>query len=145
MKRLNKLKIRIKRNEGFSNKTYLDQLGHTTIGYGHLVKKNDKIAANKKYSECFLSELFETDFKKSLDDFNSQYKKLNFPKHTQEVLLEMIFQLGIARVKKFVKFNKFLISGKVYLAALEMLDSVWYLQTPRRVRCLVRVLLKQGR
>ena len=51
------LKKRIKKHEGFRNKVYLDQLGHPTIGYGHLVKKNDKIVIKKKYSKKHLISL----------------------------------------------------------------------------------------
>ena len=42
MTEYSKLKKRIKKHEGFRNKIYLDQLGHPTIGYGHLILPNEK-------------------------------------------------------------------------------------------------------
>ena len=63
-------------------------------------------------------------------------------KNLQEVLLEMIFQLGIKSCLKFKKFNKLLKLKYLHMAALEMLDSRWYVQTPKRVENLVNALLE---
>ena len=60
---------------------------------------------------------------------------------SREVLIEMIFQLGIKKVNKFKRFNKFLKQKLLYLAALEMINSLWYIQTPKRVDGLIKVLL----
>ena len=59
----------------------------------------------------------------------------------KEVLIEMIFQLGIKKTLKFKKFNFYLKSSKPHLAALEMINSLWYLQTPKRVDNLIKILL----
>ena len=137
----NKIKKRIKKNEGYRNKIYYDQLGYATIGYGHLVRKNEKFLKNKKYTKKYLTEVFEKDFKKTLSDFKLKYKNTNLQKNTKEVLIEMIFQLGLKNTANFKKFNKHLKEKKIYLAAIEMLDSLWYLQTPKRVEILMGVLL----
>ena len=43
---LKKLKDRIKKNEGYCDKPYRDQLGFYTIGYGHLItEKEDSVLA----------------------------------------------------------------------------------------------------
>ena len=136
-----KLKNRIKRNEGYSNKAYFDQLGNPTIGYGHLIKKSDKLLFKKKYSKKYLNHLFNKDFNKSLCDFKRHYNKIKLPKGLQEVLIEMIFQLGIKRLLEFKRFNKFIKQRLLYLAALEMIDSNWYFQTPKRVDGLINVVL----
>ena len=135
------LKKRIKKHEGFRNKVYLDQLGHPTIGYGHLVKKSDKIIIKKKYSKKYLTNLFEEDFNKALRNFNYHYPYLKMKKNFQGVLVEMIFQLGIKKTLKFKKFNFYLKNQQTYLAALEMINSLWYLQTPKRVDNLIKILL----
>ena len=136
-----KLKTRIKKHEGFRNKVYLDQLGHPTIGYGHLVKKSDKIIIKKKYSKKYLTSLFEEDFNKALHNFNYHYPHFKIKKKIQEVLVEMIFQLGIKKTLKFKKFNFYLKNQQTYLAALEMINSLWYLQTPKRVDNLIKILI----
>ena len=62
-------------------------------------------------------------------------------KKFQEVLIEMIFQLGIKKTLKFKNFNFYLKNSQPYLAALEMINSLWYLQTPKRVDNLIKILL----
>ena len=95
----------------------------------------------KKYSNFFLNKLFEEDFNRAVLDFNKNYNFKNLSKNKKEALIEMIFQLGIKKFKKFKKFIKFLEKRLFYLAALEMIDSLWYLQTPRRVELVMAIFL----
>ena len=136
------LKKRIKINEGFSYKPYNDQLGNLTIGYGHLIKKSEKKIFSKKLSRPYLNQVFEDDFKKAVKDFQ---KHLNKPKlksrKSKELFLEMIFQIGIKGVLEFKKMIKQIEKKNKYLAALEMMDSLWYLQTPKRVENIVKNFL----
>ena len=136
------LKARIKRNEGFCNQIYYDQLGKPTIGFGHLIKKKEKFLHQKKYSKKYLNTIFENDFNLALEDFSKSYKIKNLSRNLQEVLLEMIFQLGIKNCLKFKKFNKSLKKKLPHMAALEMLNSHWYAQTPKRVEKLIDLLLE---
>ena len=85
------LKDRIKKNEGYSDKPYQDQLGFYTIGYGHLITEKE----NKYY------------------------------------------------IKKFKKMLYFLNKKQKFMASLEMLDSLWYLQTPERVKNLIKNYTKK--
>ena len=140
MNKFIKLKNRIKKHEGFRNKAYLDKLGNLTIGYGHLIKKSDNILLKKKYSRKYLNNFFEKDFELAVNNFNKYYKK-KMSTDLKEVLIEMIFQLGIKKTLNFKKFNKFIQQNLLYLAALEMIDSLWYLQTPKRVQELIKILL----
>ena len=133
MDNIQKLKSRIKKNEGFRNTSYKDQIGNLTIGYGHLIKKKDKIKINKKYTKKHLSHLFEEDFKQAFVDFKKKYSKFRFSKNIENVIIEMIFQLGIKKTLKFKKFNKHLKRKEIHMASLEMLDSLWYKQTPNRI------------
>ena len=88
------------------------------------------------------NKLFENDFSSTLSDFNKSYKAKTLSKNSQEVLLEMIFQLGIKNCLKFKKFNQFLKKKLPHMAALEMLYSRWYTQTPKRVERLINLLLE---
>ena len=87
------LKKRIKLNEGFSPKPYKDQLGYLTIGYGHLILSNENILLKKKIHKKELEEIFEKDFKKTLNNFNNTFKSFTSDKKEAELLIEMIFQL----------------------------------------------------
>ena len=73
---LKELKDRIKKNEGYSDKPYQDQLGFYTIGYGHLITEKENKYYIKKFKKKYFEELFEIDFKKA----HEQYKKKFFKK-----------------------------------------------------------------
>ena len=136
------LKTRIKKNEGFSIKPYKDKLGNLTIGYGHLIKKNEVYLKNKNQTHQYLLDLFQKDFKKAVDAYNTNFFKYNFNKKEERLLIEMIFQLGIKNVLKFKKMISNLKSKNKYLTAFEMMNSLWYKQTPKRVEILIKDYLK---
>ena len=143
MKKYKQLKERIKRNEGFRSSAYVDILGFTTIGYGHLITSKEKKLLTNSFSKYFLLGIFENDFNKALAGYYNNYKKKNIKKEVREVLIEMIFQMGEKRQKKFIKMNKFLEKNNLFMAALEMKNSLWYAQTPKRVDSLIEILLKK--
>ena len=142
LSKFSKLKSRIKKNEGYSNQIYCDQLGKPTIGFGHLIKRKEKFLSKKKYSKKHLNKIFENDFGSALSNFNKNYKAKDLSKNSKEVLIEMIFQLGIKNCLKFKKFNQSLKKKLPHMAALEMLNSRWYTQTPKRVERLINLLLE---
>ena len=138
-----KLKNRIKKNEGFLDKPYKDQLGFYTIGYGHLIRKNEDKYFIKKYNKNHFEKLFEKDFRKAQNQYKKYFLKENHTPLEKELLIEMIFQLGAKGVSKFKKMLNFLNNEQRFMASLEMLDSLWYLQTPKRVKGLIKNYLKK--
>ena len=136
------LKLRIKNNEGFSNHPYKDQLGNYTIGYGHLIKKQDINLFKKKFTVSFFQDLFENDFKLTLEDYKKHFNKYLFSQNIKELIIEMIFQMGIQTVLNFKKTLRHIKKNNKFLAALEMMDSMWYKQTPLRVENLIKHFLK---
>ncbi len=134
----NSLKLRIKKNEGYSNKPYKDQLGYYTIGYGHLIKPNEQKYFFKTFKKNHFENLFIKDFEKS----KKEYKKLfNYKKHNKnkrELLIEMLFQLGPKGVMSFKKMLFYLSKNQKYMMFLEMMNSLWYKQTPKRVENLIK-------
>ena len=137
------LKERIKKNEGYKNKAYLDTLGFSTIGYGHLIKKKEKYLLKKTHSKERLLTLFEIDFNNALGCYLKFYKNKNYNKNIKEIYIEMIFQLGIESMRKFIKMNNYIEKNKLFMAAFEMKNSLWYKQTPKRVDLLINILLKK--
>ena len=135
------LKERIKSNEGFSSKPYKDQLGYLTIGYGHLILPNENILLKKQIHKKELEKIFEKDFKKALSDFNSAFKSLTLNEKESELLIEMIFQLGIKGCLKFKNLIKNIKKGNKHLVCFDMMDSLWYKQTPNRVKALIKTFL----
>ena len=136
------LKKRIKLNEGFSLKPYKDQLGYFTIGYGHLILSNEKFLLKKQTNKKELEQIFENDFKKALSNFNSTLKPLVSNKREAELLIEMVFQLGIKGCLKFKNLIKNMRKGNKHLVCLDMMNSLWYKQTPYRVKALIKNFLK---
>ena len=136
------LKKNIKKNEGYSNTPYRDILGYRTIGYGHLIKKNEIFKEKKKISKISLCKVFEEDFSLALKGYYKNYKNIKHNNKVKEVLIEMIFQLGAQGQNKFIKMNKHLKKNQLFMAALEMKKSLWHKQTPKRVEALIKKLLK---
>ena len=135
------LKERIKSNEGFSSKPYKDQLGYLTIGYGHLILPNENILLKKQIHKKELEEIFEKDFKKALSDFNNTFKSFTLNEKESGLLIEMIFQLGIKGCLKFKNLIKNIKKGNKHLVCFDMMDSLWYKQTPNRVKALIKTFL----
>lgn len=135
------LKERIKSNEGFSSKPYKDQLGYLTIGYGHLILPNENILLKKQIHKKELEEIFEKDFKKALSNFNNTFKPFTLSEKESELLIEMIFQLGIKGCLKFKNLIKNIKKGNKHLVCFDMMDSLWYKQTPNRVKALIKTFL----
>ena len=137
------LKLRIKKNEGFSIFPYKDQLGNYTVGYGHLIRRKEITLFKKKLTKSFFHNLFENDFKTALEDYKKNFNKFSFSQNIKELIIEMIFQMGIKNVLTFKKTLKHIKNNNKFLASLEMMDSIWYKQTPLRVENLIKHFLKQ--
>ena len=135
------LKERIKSNEGFSSKPYKDQLGYLTIGYGHLILPNENILLKKQIHKKELEEIFEKDFNKALSKFNNTFKSFTLNEKESDLLIEMIFQLGIKGCLKFKNLIKNIKKRNKHLVCFDMMDSLWYKQTPNRVKTLIKTFL----
>jgi GH24 family phage-related lysozyme (muramidase) len=135
-----KVKERIKKHEGFRNIVYLDSLGKTTIGYGHLITKTDNFIQGKEYSKEELDALFEKDFDIACDQAMSLVGDFNICEDAIGVVIEMIFQLGIGNVSKFKNMLEALKESDYAHAAVHMLVSNWHKQTPTRCEELAEIL-----
>ena len=141
---INKKKVEkgIKKHEGFSNKTYLDKFGNLTIGYGHLVKKSDKFKEGIKYKKKHLNSVFKKDFLIAQRAYENIFKKDKLPTPVTGVLVEMLFQIGKLRFNKFKKMIGAIKNKNYKKASKEMINSKWYIQTPKRVRKLSNIMKK---
>ena len=137
-----KLIKRIKKNEGFSSIPYKDQLGFLTIGYGHLILSEEKYLTETKQTKAKLEKLFIQDFKNALKDYKKYLKKNISNKKDEELLIEMVFQIGIKGVLRFKKLLSNMRKKNEYLVCFEMMNSLWYKQTPKRVKALIKIFLK---
>jgi lysozyme len=127
----------LKIDEGVFYGIYEDSLGFLTFGVGHLITKDDDedgLPIGYDISEERVREVFEQDLNTMISEceilFESRWN--NFPDELQEVLVNMMFNLGRPRLGKFKKFIGHLENHHWPLAALEMLDSRWARQVGNR-------------
>ena len=126
----------VKKHEGYRNKVYLDTLGKRTVGVGHLCVE-DFWEDDKEYEEKFLKTILEHDLQtaiKGAKDLMSENGCMEMDEVAEEIIIEMIFQLGKTGVSKFKNMWKHLSALEYSDAASEMLDSRWAKQTPNRAQ-----------
>lgn len=126
------VKNRIKKHEGFRDTVYLDSLGKATIGYGHLLTEDDDFEEGIQYDKSLLENLFDKDFNNAAINAEKLLDDIDVCDIAREVIVEMVFQLGIGGVSKFKKMFEALRKKDYNEAAEQMLDSQWRVQTPKR-------------
>ena len=131
---LDRLLESVKKHEGYRNKVYLDTLGKRTVGVGHLCVE-DFWEDDKEYEEKFLMEILQKDLQQAIRgarDLMEERDCLNIDEKAEELLIEMVFQLGRTGVSKFNNMWKALAEQNYIGASFEMLDSRWAKQVGGR-------------
>ena len=126
------LKEQIKEHEGFVPRTYKDSLGKKTIGFGHLCVEPEQWDDDKEYTREELERVFDNDFEEALKNAESLIGERSINFIAKQVIIEMVFQLGIGGVGKFKKMWSALDSEDYGEASFQMMDSLWAKQTPNR-------------
>ena len=132
----------VKKHEGYRNKVYLDTLGKRTVGVGHLCVE-DFWEDDKEYEESFLMEILEKDLQEAIHGARSlmgEYGCADIDEQAEEILIEMVFQLGKTGVSKFKNMWKALSELNYVGASYEMLDSRWAKQTPNRAKAMAKTM-----
>jgi lysozyme len=120
-----RLKALLMKHEGLKLKPYKCTAGKATIGVG---RNLDDVGISQEEA----MHLLENDIKRCVLEANkfSWFKGLDDVR--QEVVISMIFNLGIYRFKGFKKLIGALMIKDYKEAALEMLDSQWSEQVGKR-------------
>jgi lysozyme len=126
------LKEQIKEHEGFVPRTYKDSLGKRTIGFGHLCVEPEQWDDDKEYTREELERVFDNDFQEALKNAESLIGERSINFIAKQVIIEMVFQLGIGGVSKFKKMWLALDKEDYGEASFQMMDSLWAKQTPNR-------------
>lgn len=118
----------IKRHEGYRDRVYIDSVGVPTAGYGHAFLQGSPVPA------VVCDILFEEDFKAAKIDYEmlANRNDLELSPVRRAVILNMLFNMGLAKVMKFKKMLTALQNHAWGLAADEMLDSKWAKQVGHR-------------
>ena len=139
---MDRLKDSVKQHEGYRNKVYLDTLGKRTVGVGHLCVE-DFWEDDKEYSEKFLLEILEKDLGQAIigaRELMMENDCVDLNEKAEEILIEMVFQLGKTGVSKFKNMWKALSELNYVGASYEMLDSKWAKQTPNRAKSMAKIM-----
>ncbi len=128
-------------HEGSVLEVYEDHLGNLTVGVGHLITNSDNLSLGDSIDSERMHALFREDVvearrvaKQLVHGFEGLHWK------ARVVLINMSFQLGYNRLKKFKKTIVLLEDKDYAKASVEMLDSVWAKQTPNRAKELSMLL-----
>lgn len=109
---------------------YKDSLGYPTIGYGHLLQKDEDFSNGITPIEADI--LLAHDIEKA----KAGLRTLNLgtlPKDIEDYLVIMVFQLGMSGTSKFKKLLAAAKIGDREGMRRESKDSLWYKQTKSRV------------
>ena len=134
----------LKEDEGEVLKVYNDHLGYLTFGIGHLITQKDPEAEwpiGEPVSEERVKECFDKDVETSITEIKFMVKDFDDkPDIVQEVLVNMLFNLGYHRLSAFKKFLKAIKKNDWNEAAKEGRDSRWYTQVTMRAERLMSKL-----
>jgi lysozyme len=138
----------LKIDEGVEYVIYNDHLGYATFGVGHLVLESDPEHGRPigtGVTEERVKECFEADLDLAIGECDALYGKGNFgdlPDEVQQILVNMMFNMGRTRLSKFKNFNAAIAEGDWKTAAVEGRDSLWYRQVTNRAERLMERMEK---
>ena len=125
---IEQLREQLEVDEGCVYEIYNDHLGYPTFGIGHLVKESDPEQGQSlgtAVSSERVAEAFESDIQSVLRDCNVLYSDFhNLPEEAQQVIANMMFNLGRPRLSKFAGMKRGVDARDWNQAADEMVDSI---------------------
>ena len=138
----------LKIDEGIKYEIYLDHLGYPTFGIGHLITEDDPeygMPVGTKVEFERVQIAFTKDCEIAIREcavlYGEDYFE-DFPGEVQEILVNMMFNMGRPRLSKFKKMNAALKAEDWKEAAKEGRDSRWYRQVTNRAERLMSRLEK---
>jgi GH24 family phage-related lysozyme (muramidase) len=127
-----KLFSQLRLHEGERARVYVDTVGKLTGGVGRNL-------SDKPFRPSEIALMLKNDVAEAvaeLDRVTPWWRQLDDVR--QNVLVDMMFNMGAPRLVQFRKFLAFAQTGKWELAATEMLDSLWAKQVKGRAQTLAR-------
>ena len=135
------LRDTLKVDEGCVNSIYLDHLNLPTLGIGHLINEWDEEygkPVGTPVSEERVNELFDQDVQVTIDECEQLFGNFQeLPEEVQQILANMMFNLGRPRLSKFRKLCKAVAERNWQECAAQMHDSKWRTQVPNRAERLI--------
>lgn len=137
----------IKAHEGFRDHIYKDSVGKPTVGYGFLVAalSPDELKLNGGKAEPMSKEVAEKILNLKVARLRKRVPEClpwlaSKPQSVQDTLIEMAYQLDIAKLLGFKYTLKCIEVGDYAQAARNLRASLLYRQTPNRVEDYIKGL-----
>lgn len=141
---IEKLRQQLIIDEGQVNEIYNDHLGYATFGIGHLVIEGDPelgASIGTPVSEERVIECFEKDVQTVISDCRILHDAWDgYPDEAQQVIANMMFNMGRTRLGGFKNFRAALEESDWERAGKEGRDSKWYRQVTNRAERLMERL-----
>ena len=136
-----KLRKQLEIDEGVVHEIYLDHLGYPTFGIGHLIRDDDPENGSEvgtSVSNDRVIDAFNADLESVMFDCQRLYQNFkSLPEEAQQIIANMMFNLGHPRLSKFKGMKAGVDSEDWNRTADEMIDSRWYQQVGARAERLV--------
>jgi lysozyme len=126
----------LQRDEGLSLYPYTDTVGKVTIGFGRNLTDNG-------ISQEEANTMLKSDMMGVVDEMRVRFMGMELSEGVERGLLNMAFNMGVPRLKKFKKMWVALHDGHYATAAEEALDSRWAKQVGARAQR-VAALIREG-
>ena len=119
----------LRKHEGVETHAYTDTVGKTTIGVGRNIDANQGLGL----SDSEIDFLLANDVKRVDDELLNTFSwyKTVAPAR-KDAMMDMCFNMGLPRLKKFKKALAAMAMGDYNEAAIEFLDSRWSSQVGQR-------------
>ena len=141
--KLDTLKAHLREAEGFSDRPYLCTANVWTLGYGHALPRTltRQDVAEMRWTREHAERILDEDVAKAIHDAASFSWWHTLDDVRQAVIVELVFNLGLTRLRGFRKMIAALQNREYQRASRELLDSKWRVQVgPRRSGRLARML-----
>ena len=143
---------RLETEEGFSAQQYKDHLGYPTIGYGTLLplQEDEQSQLNcgpepEQLRERDCQWLLAHRAAHAWDEAGDAFDWFNsVPASVRAAVGDLSYQLGLPRLKKFRKTLAALKFCRWEVAAVELFDSRYAIQTPKRAERNRWLILQAG-
>ena len=133
---IDQLREALEIDEGNVKSVYLCSEKKLTVGIGHLCREGEPeydMEVGTPVSEERVAELFAKDISWTITDCHKLLPGFNdMPETVQLIVANMTYNMGLNRMRKFVKFLAAVEAGDMNEAAEQMYDSRWRRQVPER-------------
>lgn len=132
---MDQLRKSIKKHEGLRLELYRCPAGKLTIGYGHNIEDNGITPEMAEFIlDCDIDQAV-SDAVTWLGDPGA-WQAMN--EERQAVIIEMLFNMGLTRMRTFKKMRKAVVLERFNVAAFEMVHSLWFRRVGARALALAR-------